>query len=143
MHVSGFMIPRDKVSTVTADDTLQAAMDKMLSKDIGSLVVMSNETTPVGIITSKDLVRAYHAGTSASSTKVSQILTNAELFAVRDTDSRDQAARSFEENKNHHAVVVNGNNEFVGLISAWDIAAECVRDDRAWPWIRKDDGKFH
>lgn len=32
--------------------------------------------------------------------------------------------------------------EFVGLVSSWDIAVECARDDRAWPWNRPEGGKF-
>ena len=56
--------------------------------------------------------------------------------SVVDTETRDQAARAFEKNKNHHAVVRDKTGQFVGLISSWDIAIECVKDDRAWPWSR-------
>jgi hypothetical protein len=45
--------------------------------------------------------------------------------------------------QNHHAVVVDKEGEFKGLISSWDITAECARDDRAWPWNRQEGGKFH
>lgn len=142
MHVSGFMVPRAKVATVEPDDTLKTAMEALLSKKIGCLIVLTNDVTPAGIITTRDLVKAYHDDLVAESTKVSQIMKT-ELFAVHDTDSRDQAARTFEQHKNHHAIVVNKNNEFVGLISSLDIVVEAVKDDRAYPWIRQPDGKFH
>ena len=45
--------------------------------------------------------------------------------------------------QNHHALVMNKNAEFVGLISSWGITVECARDDRAWPWNRPEEGKFH
>jgi hypothetical protein len=44
--------------------------------------------------------------------------------------------------QNHHALVVDKNGDFRGLISSWDITAECARDDRAWPWNRQEGGKF-
>lgn len=64
--------------------------------------------------------------------QVGLIMSKKDLLTVVDTESRDQAARAFERNQNHHAVVVDKNGSFVGIISAWDIAAECVRDDQAW-----------
>jgi len=138
------MVPRDKVATVDPDDTLQTALDALMGKQIGCLVVVQNDftMTPMGIITSRDLVKAYQQGLSAASTKVRQIMKT-ELVAVRDTESRDQAARSLEQHRNHHAIVVNGDNEFVGLISSLDLVVEMVKDDRAYPWNRSDDGKFH
>jgi hypothetical protein len=45
--------------------------------------------------------------------------------------------------QNHHAIVVGPNAEFKGLVSSWDITVECARDDRAWPWNRPEDGRFH
>ena len=38
---------------------------------------------------------------------------------------------------------MNKNADFVGLVSSWDITVECARDDRAWPWNRPEDGRFH
>jgi hypothetical protein len=38
---------------------------------------------------------------------------------------------------------VDKNAQFRGLVSSWDITVECARDDRAWPWNRTEDGKFH
>ena len=38
---------------------------------------------------------------------------------------------------------MNKYAEFVGLVSSWDITVECARDDRAWPWNRPEEGKFH
>ena len=62
---------------------------------------------------------------------------------VRHDITRDEAAKFFELKQIHHAIVVNEFGTFVGLISSWDIAVECARDDRAWPFIRSADGRFH
>lgn len=62
---------------------------------------------------------------------------------VRDNISRDDASKFFEAKGLHHALVTNEFGTFVGLISTWDIAVECAKDDRAWPYIRSPDGRFH
>jgi CBS-domain-containing membrane protein len=66
-----------------------------------------------------------------------------DLETVDDTMSRDQAARVLERNKNHHAIVVDSNKHFKGVVSSWDITVECAKDDRAFPWNRSPDGRFH
>jgi hypothetical protein len=57
--------------------------------------------------------------------------------------SRDGAAALLERNKTHHAIVVDGNLHFQGLISSWDIVSECAKDNKAYPWNRSPDGRFH
>lgn len=68
---------------------------------------------------------------------------NKPLDTLLASDSRDTAARLLESQKRHHALVVDGCGKFVGLVSAWDVAAEVARDVRAWPWIRTDNGKIN
>ncbi|KAL7554330.1 hypothetical protein ACHAWF_017770 [Thalassiosira exigua] len=55
-------------------------------------------------------------------------------------DDRDKVARILEESHTHHVVVFDGEN-FVGLVSSWDVAAECSKDNRAWPYLRDEHGK--
>jgi len=148
MHVSGFMIKKDDVTTASPTDSLKAAGTKMLEKNIGCLVVLEESKVndmdhiPVGIVTKSDFLKAYVKELPLTDTAVSSIM-NTKIITVRETLARDQASRVFAQNKNHHAVVVNAAGAFLGLISALDIVRETVRDDQAFPWIRSDDGKFH
>ena len=64
------------------------------------------------------------------------------LTAVVDTMSKDEACKVLETNKKHHAVVIDKEGNFKGVISTMDIAMETAKDARAWPWIRQDAGKF-
>ena len=91
-------------------------------------------------MTKTDFVAAYHQGINMNQ-KVGLVMVK-DLDTISEMDSRDRAAALFERQGHHHAVVVNASGDFVGLISAWDIAAECDRDGRAWPWMRTDDGKI-
>ena len=143
MHVKAFMVPEDKVVTVSPTDTIKTAMDLMLEHNIGAVVVLVTGTyhVPIGIVTKTDLMQAYHDNLALNH-PVKEIMAS-NLATVTETMSRDQAARVLERNKNHHALVVDKNSHFKGLISSWDITVECAKDDRAWPWNRSDDGRFH
>lgn len=141
MLVSGFMVPADKVVKCSEFDPIQTAVDLLIEKKISCVIVMGNEENPAGIVTKTDIVAAYKAGTSLQE-KVKAIM-NRDLKIVKDTDDRDHAAKILEHIETHHAIVLDNNNKFAGLISVWDIAAECARDSRAWPWTRAADGKVH
>jgi CBS domain-containing protein len=143
MKVSAFMIPADKVVTCSPADDIQSVLDTMAAKKIGAVVVLhqSNYHMPVGIATKSDFVRAYHKGIPLTAHMGTVMSKN--LNTVRDTLTRDDASKFFDREKVHHAVVLGEHGEFMGLISSWDIAVECARDARAWPWNRSSDGKFH
>ena len=140
MHVSAFMVPADKVQKCSEWDPVDKVLDLILKNKISAVVVIGEYDKAVGIVTKTDLVEAYQKGVSLDQ-KVGKIMVQP-LDTILATDPRDHAAAMFERQGHHHAVVVNDHGEFVGLISAWDIAAECARDSRAWPWLRTDDGKM-
>jgi CBS domain-containing protein len=135
MIVSSFMVPAAKVIKCVETDTIKTALDLLLNNHISALVVMNNENHPSGIVTKTDLISAYQKGMILDE-EVRTIMST-DLKTVCDSQSRDQAARSFAEHHIHHALVMDKDNKFVGFITAWDIANECVKDDRAWPWTRK------
>jgi len=159
MHVSAFMIPADKVHTVNLDDSIATVLELVVEHDISAIVVTGEyEDEPVGIVTNKDLVTAYRKNL-AHNEPVSVLLRNKtknngddnrsnddqqiKLDTLLDTDSRDTAARMLDQCGRHHAIVVNAQGHFVGLLSAYDIVREVVRDAVAWPYPRTDDGKVH
>ena len=141
MLVSSFMIPANKVVTCSADATIEKVMTQVLEKKISAVVVVDAAKKPCGIVTKTDFVSAYHKGVDLHQSV--SLIMNTKLDTVLDTDDKDKAAKLFEKQRHHHAIVVNKSYEFVGLISAWDIAAECARDSRAWPWTRTEDGRIH
>jgi CBS domain-containing protein len=144
MLVNGFMVPANKVATCYPADTIQTALDAMVNKTIGTIVVLHQSIyhMPVGIVTKTDFVKAYQKGIPVDK-KVTDIMSQHSLTTVRDTQSRDDASKVFEKDKVHHAIVLGKQGEFMGLISSWDLVAECARDARAWPWNRSKDGRFH
>jgi CBS domain-containing protein len=141
MHVTGFMTPATKVFSCFDDSPIDRALTLMLTEKVSSIVVINRENQAVGIVTKTDLASSYHRGIDVQQ-PVSQIMSS-ELYTVRETDSRDTVADLFQKKRINHAVVLNSEGIFVGLVSSWDVAAECARDAKAWPWIRSDDGRIH
>lgn len=107
-----------------------------------------NTAMPIGIITKSDILFAYHNMVGIDDPCEAIMPRDKPLQTCSPNVDRDQAARILEQNHTHHIIVVNkdasdDSPHFVGLISSWDLSAECARDDRAWPWIRSEDGRFH
>jgi CBS domain-containing protein len=140
MRVSAFMVPADKVIKCTEWDAVQACLKLILEHKISAVLVMGKDGKPTGIVTKTDLVAAYSNGISLHH-NVGLVMAK-KLDTVLDTDTRDSAAGLFERNGHHHALVFNKEDQFVGLISAWDIVTECAKDGRAWPWLRPEDGRI-
>ena len=138
MLVYEFMIPADKVIKVTSSDTIGDALDKMLEHHISAVVVEENDTA-VGIITKTDIAKAYKESIPLNE-KAEAIMTR-QVKTVLHSLQRDVAAKVFSESNIHHAIVVDNDGKFVGLISAWDCAKEGALDHHAWPWNRRMMGR--
>ena len=144
MLLSEFMIPKEKVVTCVETDEISKIIHDIMKFHISCVVVLNHENTnhPVGIVTKTDLVRAYQQGISLRNPVSTIMTTQDHLFTLLDTTTRDNAAKFFEKKQNHHAIVVNKEQHFVGVVSAWDIASEVAKDSRSWPWHRNQFGRF-
>lgn len=141
MLVSGFMVPAEKVVKCSELDSINKVIDLIFENRISAVVVADKGGKPIGLVTKTELVQAYRAGTQISS-QVGTVMKR-ELTKVQQTADRDGAAKALENAHEHHAIVVDSSDNFVGLISSWDITAECAKDSRAWPWTRTADGHVH
>lgn len=131
------MVPKDKVISCAPEDTLEKAMKLMLDNVVGSVIVLSKEGQPAGIVTKTDLLRGWEQGKNAKTNTVSEVMgTNIET--VLDTSSTGIAAEHFENTKHRHAFVVDKDGAYVGIVTAYDIAVETARDNKAWPYVNRD-----
>ena len=144
MKVFGFMVPAKNVVTCQLTSSLKSALDTMMEKKVGAIVVLDRgqPKIAIGLVTKSDFLRAYQRGLNLERTTVEDIMSR-HLYCLSKDMSKDEAAKFFGRNKVHHAVVTNEKGEFVGLISAFDITTDTANEDRAWPWIRSEDGRFH
>ena len=144
MKVFGFMIPANSCLSCHLGTSLQVVLDDMIEKKVGAIVVLDdNDNKKVaGLLTKSDFLRAYQQGLPLDRTAVEDIMTR-HLFCLSKDMHKDEAAKFFGRNHVHHALVVDDSGNFVGLVSAYDLTADTANEDRAWPWIRSEDGKFH
>jgi CBS domain-containing protein len=127
------MVPKEQVVSCKATDTIESVIDKFLDNKISAVIVLSGDEA-TGIITKTDITRAYKQGYPLEKS-VASIMTK-DLKTTHRALPHDQAAAVFMNNKIHHAVVIDDEGKFVGLLSAWDVAREGYLDAKAWPWNR-------
>lgn len=139
MIISKFMTPAGKVLSCFPSDSIERALELAIANpDLGAVVVLhdhGNKHVPLGIVTKSDLLNAYkdHLGLGHP---VKEIMSR-HVETILESKTRDDAAEHFEKTKHHHVFVVNEDMQFVGLLTAWDVATQCARDNRAWPWTQE------
>lgn len=138
MTIAKFMTPADRVVSCYPSDTIKFALEQTIKHpDVGAVVVLhptGGKHIPVGIVTKTDLLQAYLDKLDLDN--LVETVMGHKIETVLDTKTRDDAATHFEKTKHHHAFVVNSDQQWVGLVAAWDVATELARDSRAWPWNR-------
>eukprot|EP01083_Nonionella_stella_P013380 37694_1 len=142
MFVSGFMVPYCKVLKCQASDPVRKVLNLMMDKHVSCIVITLGDRA-TGLITKTDMCWCYNNGISLDAQIGDVMPWTAGIKKVKSTVDRDNAAKFFEKNKIHHAIVVDEYEREVGLISALDIATEVAKDARAWPWNRQEDGRIH
>ena len=115
MKVFGFMVPADKVVSCQLGCPIKVALDDMLEKNVGAIVVLdgSHDNKPAGILTKSDLLQAYQKNLSLKKTAVEDIMSK-HLYCMSKDMNKDEAAKFFGRNKVHHAIVTNDAGDFVG-----------------------------
>jgi len=101
------------------------AVRVMLSEDVGALVVYEGEAM-VGIITERDVVRAFAETAGRADATVGEYMTSEPAVVTPSDDSLEAAIRMIELGVRHLPVVEFG--EPVGMVSARDLLAL-----EAWP----------
>jgi len=110
-----------RVETVQTDDTLQRAAEKMRDLDVGSLLVCEGGKL-VGMITDRDItIRAVAIGSDPTRAMVHEVMTR-EVLCCSENEEVEEAARIMQENQVRRIMVLNEDNDLVGITSLGEIA---------------------
>lgn len=110
-----------KIEMIPSNTTIQAAADLMRRMDVGILPVAEGGRL-VGTLTDRDIaVRAVANGADPRATAASEVMNREVISCYEDQDASD-VARMMEENDVRRVVIVNRNNEAVGIVSVDDLA---------------------
>jgi len=108
------------VITIGPDDTISAAVQKLVEYNRGSLPVIDSKGDLVGIITERDIVRKCFAHSeSCDNTKVRNVMTKEVVIGTLEDDA-DYAVMAMKEKRIRHLPIVE-NKKVVGMVSMRDL----------------------
>lgn len=108
------------VHTIAPNATVLEAARKMNEHRIGSVVVVDEKGTPVGIFTERDiLTRVVAAERSPSTTRVREVMSDRILTCTPQTDV-NHLRHTMREKRIRHIPVVDGGR-LAGMISLGDL----------------------
>lgn len=118
------MLVRDAMSTVVLtigpDHTLRQAARLMAARRVGAAVVLDPETSGVGIITERDVLRSLAAGQDPDAERAGTHTTTDVVFAAP-TWTLVDAAVAMTAGGFRHLIVLDGGDEPAGIVSVRDI----------------------
>ncbi len=111
----------DGVITLKPDQSISDAARLLEENRIGSVVVTEDGTTPLGILSERDIVFALaKQGAVCLEQKASDLMTADPVTCTRH-DRADDILRQMTEGRFRHMPVVNDKNQMVGLITQGDV----------------------
>lgn len=110
------------VLTVATDTTVREAAETLLEERVGSLVVVDEETGPVGMFTNTDLAEFVSGGDAGDEATVSEYMSARVITVGVEESIRDAAARMIS-NGIHHLPVTDDEGDVVGMLSTMDLTA--------------------
>lgn len=118
------------VITAHPEDTVTAAAQRMASYDVGTLIILE-ERRPIGIITDRDLVvRALAKGYDPATTSLQSLMTR-NVISVPDHTSLEDALALMRGYQIRRLVIVNSNQELVGIFTLDDMLALLGEEQQA------------
>ena len=109
-----------RVVTVNADMKVRGLLDVLAEHRIGAVIVSHDGTSIDGIVSERDIVRAFaKRGAAVMSEPVTAIYT-AEVYTVTPETSLEEVAQMMTERRVRHAPVVVGG-ALRGIVSIGDV----------------------
>ncbi|MDT8271660.1 MAG: CBS domain-containing protein [Desulfomonilia bacterium] len=125
MFVREIMTPSPDM--IPGDDYVLNAARRMGALNVGILPVMQDGKL-VGMVTDRDIVtRGVAESRDPVNTRVKDIMSGEVLACSENTDV-SEAARLMEENKVRRLIVIDKNNQAVGIVSLGDLATSREKD---------------
>jgi CBS domain-containing protein len=116
----------DELLTLPASASVGEAVDLMVQRDIGAVLLMTEDDLVAGIFTERDLlVRVVKAGLDAARTPLSLVMTRDVRFVSPGTTV--EAAMALMHLQRHRHLLVIDGPKVHGLVSMRDLAYQLVR----------------
>lgn len=111
----------EKLETISQDDPVLVAADRMRKKNIGFLPVCDRDGTVVGTLTDRDIAVRLVAEDLPAKTPVRNVMTN-DVVACRANDDVHFAEELMAQKHKSRVVCLDAAGRLLGIISLADIA---------------------
>ena len=116
----------DELYTVPASATVADAVELMALREIGAVLVMTEDELVAGIFTERDLLmRVVRAGLDVKTTPISMVMTRNVRFVSPGT-TVEAAMALMHLNRHRHLLVIDGPKVH-GVVSMRDLVYQVVR----------------
>ena len=110
-----------EVATITASESVRAAIGLLAEKGIGALVVSPDGRHVEGIVSERDVARGLHDhGAGLLAEPVSSLMT-AQVHTCPPTASVHDLARTMTDHRVRHVPVVDDDGALLGIVSIGDV----------------------
>ncbi len=118
------------VLTISHKQTLRDALNLMTNNKVGSLVVIDSGSSPIGIVTERDVLRVVDKKSSSwHSEIVNDVMTENIIISLPDDDIEHVMSLMTKNRFRHMPIVEKG--KLAGLISIGDIVKSQMKNIKA------------
>ena len=109
-----------EIKSIAPTATVRELAERLRAEDVGAMIVSSGQGDIAGIVSERDVVRAFAShGSSLETMRVSDLMTR-RVFTCSPDDSVAQIARTMTERRIRHLPVRDGER-LVGMVSIGDV----------------------
>ena len=114
-------ILRKKLESVEETTSIQEVAKKMKDRNVSSLVVVDTNGKPVGIVTERDIITKVCINDVPTSTVISKEIMSTPLITIKGSSSTSTAAEMMIKNNVRHLLVIDDDNDRIGIITPLDL----------------------
>lgn len=111
----------EEVVTASPDSELGEITDTLESENVGAIVITDDET-PVGIVTDRDAALAIHQHDDVASVSVEDIMTE-DPATIQEDEEAIEISRAIDEHDVRRFPVVDENGTLTGIVTLDDLVA--------------------
>jgi CBS domain-containing protein len=113
---------RKRLITIEESASVQEAAKKMMDKKISSLVVVDENSRPIGLVTERDLVRKVCIQDAYTSKIITKEIMSSPLITIESRSSPSEAIDTMLQNNVRHMLVVDIRNadKPIGIVTPLD-----------------------
>jgi len=119
-----------EVDTASAEESVQAAAQRMGTRHVGTLIVVDEQHTPVGVVTDRDIaIRVVAQGRDPHRTSVGEVMS-ADVLTIPQEIEVEKALTLMRAKTVRRLPVVDEQGHLVGVVSLDDILTLLAREFR-------------